>query len=196
MNALPTDLLRKIVKYDKETQQLLWAERDGTCYPNAKTPEVAAIRAATFNKTHAGKPVTVRENASGIRYVNLRFINSTANIGFDRLLWLAISGDLTEHVLYYEDGNLDNLALDNISLTHKLTKQTLQQPTTGITAYTVSDETKYRASVSRNKDAPRCIKSGFDTAESAYQWRVGYLKQHRAFWRIKASTAYENNQYK
>ena len=196
MNELPVDLLRKVVKYVPETGQLVWAELDASCYPNAQTPEIAAQRATTFNKMYAGLPVTVRRNANKARYVYLRFISQVANISADRLLWLAISGDLTDHVLYYKDGNVENTKLDNITLTHPLAKQALLDPTTGIKQYKAKDETLYRALIYKNADVPRCIKSEFKTATEAYNWRVEYLKEHNAFWFVNATDAYESNPYK
>ena len=195
MGNLPIELLRKVVKYDVSSGKLVWAERDASCYPNAQSTVFAEGRAKHFNKVYAGQEVIVKRNNTNARYVYLRFLGQVASISADRLLWVAISGELTEHPLYYKNGDASDTSLENIILTHTLAKQVLLNPDIGIKPYSVDGKTKYQV-VIHNSYVPRIKKAVFDTKAKAIEWRCNYLKQHDAYWSISATKAYKANKFK
>ena len=195
MNEHQIDMLRKIIRYNPDTERLEWAQRDRSCYPDVEEA-IATRRAAAFNRKYAGNAITIRKNKRGSRYAYLRFIHPTANISADRLLWLAISGELTDDVLWYADGNEYNTALDNIYLTHIMAKPSLVDMGAGITSYEVQGEPRWRATIYKNLTTPRMTKSGFRSFAAAYQWRIDQLKAYGVYWQEPATEAYEVNLYK
>ena len=185
------DLIRSLVQYVPETGELLWAQRSADAYPHSKNPESSA---RTFNTNYAGKPVTITLTAHNKKSVVLRNIPSKTRVCFDKLLWLAISGEWTTDDVVYLDNNTENLKLDNLVLMPTQAKQTKLDAQIGITTYTKGDRTLYRARL-RGVDGANYSKADFSSSQDAYAWRVAKLKELGLWWVKRATNVFKDNPF-
>lgn len=182
---------KKLVHYDVETSLMVWAKRDASCYPNLDERR-GALRAQQFNLMYAGSVVPIRYTSKTGRVTWLRCISPTYSVSADRLLWLAISGDMPEDgVLHFKDGDPDNTQLENMCWASRLTKQVLQDPMNGVSEYTARGETFFRARIFQSDHMPRMTKSQFPTALAAQQWRIRQMTEANQWWLIEATDAYQ-----
>ncbi len=186
------DMLRTLLDYNPTTGEVFWAERTEDAYPNSIHPVESA---RIFNNNYAGRPIKFTITAYGRKSLLLRNISTTTRISFDKLLWLTISGEWVDDSIVHLDGDEDNYALTNLVLMPTQAKQAKLDKMTGITQYAIGKTTKFRARITPQGGKP-LIKSGFDTVEDAYKWRVGVLKEHGLWWVKKAVNAYEENPHR
>lgn len=186
------DMLRQLLKYNPTTGEVLWGERDESFYPNSINP-TASVN--VFNRNYAGQPASINVSSSGNKTILLRSISQTARVSYDKVLWLTISGYLTDHPILRLDGNPDNDRLENLVLMPAQAKQTKLQPFVGISEYETSKGMMYRVRIIPEGGKP-VQKTGFTTKEEAQAWRIQVLRDNNLWWAIKATQAYKENPYR